>query len=490
MQALPTPNELKELLPYLNAQERDELDSLIATSDTNHARADLTAFKGEVWGRYQHAPHLNILDEALMDCTHHVETGEGIEHLIVEMPPRHGKTQTISRLYPAWHLGRNPDHRVILTSYGDSLSRKNSRYARAFIRASRYRALFPDTQLASDSQAADAWDVQGHEGGMDAMGIGGGVSGKGGHLIIVDDPVKNREQAESLVYRDKIYDSFTDDFYTRREPGAAVVIVMTRWHDDDLVGRLLKEFPDRYTVLRLPAMAEDDDLLGRSEGQALWPERFPEEALEDIRVQLGSYSWAALYQQRPTLREGGMFKWVWFSQIVEAPPSKAQYVRYWDKAATADSGAYTAGVLMAEFESTFFVVDVVRGQWSALERESVIKQTAQQDKGKYGRVVIWQEQEPGSGGKESAEATARNLKGYIIRTERVTGPKEVRAEPFAAQCEAGNVKLVNGAWNRQYTEEHAAFPNSVYKDQVDASSGAFNKLAVPRREPKQEPFMR
>jgi predicted phage terminase large subunit-like protein len=190
-------------------------------------------------------------------------------------------------------------------------------------------------------------------------------------------------------------------------------------------------------------------------------------------------SYYALFQQRPLPAEGGMFKSHWFESVREFPRKDAQYCRYWDKAGTADDGAYTVGVLMAKSkDNVFYVVDVVRGQWSALQREQVIKQTAIEDRNLYGNNTVWVEQEPGSGGKESAESTIRNLAGFTIRAERVTGSKEARAEPYAAQAEAGNVKLIQGDWNQVYKSELAAFPFGMYADQVDASSGAFNKLVT------------
>ncbi len=174
---------------------------------------------------------------------------------------------------------------------------------------------------------------------------------------------------------------------------------------------------------------------------------------------------------------GKVFNRGWF-KIVDAVPALGRRVRYWDKAGTSDGGARTAGVLMNKApDGIYYVEDVIKGQWSAGERESVIKQTAQIDAQKYGNTVeIWVEQEPGSGGKESAESTIQNLVGFVIRSERVTGSKETRAQPFAVQCEAGNVKLLNGAWNGEYIEELHSFPEGAFKDQVDASSGAFNKV--------------
>jgi len=174
-----------------------------------------------------------------------------------------------------------------------------------------------------------------------------------------------------------------------------------------------------------------------------------------------------------------MFKRQWFP-IMDAAPALALRVRYWDKAGTAGGGAYSTGVLMAlSDDGLAYVEDVVRGQWSSGERNAMMKQTAQLDAARYHNTVhIWTEQEPGSGGKESAESTIRLLAGYPVHAGTSTGSKEVRAEPFSAQAEAGNVRLVRGAWNQGYLDELAGFPTGAYKDQVDASAGAYNKLAL------------
>jgi len=179
------------------------------------------------------------------------------------------------------------------------------------------------------------------------------------------------------------------------------------------------------------------------------------------------------------LPEGDRFKREWFDAPLQARPSfLTQWVRYWDKAGTQDGGDYTAGVLMGRGGGLFYVLDVVRGQWSPAQRNAVIRQTTQQDAAVCPRYVVWQEQEGGSGGKESALATITDLAGYDVHAETVTGSKVVRANPFAAQAEVGNVKLIAGAWNAAYLDELCAFPDGPHDDQVDASSGAFAKLAT------------
>lgn len=396
-----------------------------------------------------------------------VTSGE-IDRLILTVPPRHGKSEMVTVRYPAWLLENEPERRVIVGAYNQTLANKFSRKTRNIAR--------PRVTLNTERTAVDDWETEAG-GGLRAVGVGAGVTGMGGDLIVIDDPVKNRQEANSQTYRDRVWDWYTDDLYTRLEPGGAIILIMTRWHEDDLAGRLLADTEgDRWTVVNLPALAEDNDPLGREPGQALCPERYDEEALARIQRVMGN-SWYALYQQRPTAPEGEFFQRSWF-EIVGAAPADCRWVRFWDKAGSRD-GDFTAGVLMGRSQDgIFYVTDLVRGQWLAMDREKIIRQTAELDQQRYGHVAIWHEQEPGSGGKDSAAATTRNLAGFAVHSERSSGDKVIRAEPFAAQAGAGNVKLVRGAWNTGYLSELTSFPHGSNDDQVDGSSGAFNKLAI------------
>jgi predicted phage terminase large subunit-like protein len=420
-------------------------------------------------------------NEALDDVLQRVVDGE-IKRLMVFEPPRHGKTEQVSRLLPGKWLERYPDTWVGLTSYGATLAQSLSRSAREYYRAA-------GGALAKDRQSVSEWET-GKRGGLWAAGVGGGITGKGFHLGIIDDPVKDRAEADSVTYRDALREWYTSTFYTRREPDAAIVIVLTRWHHVDLAGWLLdregSEDPERWHIVDLPARAEAErpeypdtctvEPDWREPGEPLCPERYDDASLRHTEANAGPRDWASLYQQRPRPREGGFFKYAWFGEDRYARPSGGEWVRYWDTAGTDGGGDYTVGVLMGRApDGLFYVADVVRGQWSPGRRDEVIRQTAEKD---GHDVRIWLEQEAGVSGKERSQATVRKLAGYTVRTEPVTGSKEDRADPFAAQSEVGNVRLCRGTWNREYIEELVSFPNGDHDDQVDGSSGAFNKLAV------------
>lgn len=416
-----------------------------------------------------------------------------IDRLMVFAPPQHGKSELTSVRFPAFWMAHRPDDPVILTSYGASLAQGFSRQARDLVEGTQYRELFPSIRTQSGSRAVDEWNLEGHpRGGLIAAGVGGPITGHGAMLGIIDDPFENWAAAYSQTVRDHVWEWWRGTFRTRIWEGGAVVLICTRWHEDDLAGRLLQTQAERWTVLRLPARAEtqeerDDanqllglpvglpDPLGREPGEPLTPQRFSSEALAEIERDVGPTAWYAEYQGTPRAAEGNLFKRAWFPIVDVAPAQFERVVRYWDKAGTEGQGDYSAGVLMGRKDGVYYVLDVVRGQWSSKERNDIMRQTATLD---GPGVTVWVEQEPGSGGKESAELTVQHLAGFDVHTEPVSGSKETRARPFAAQAEAGNVRLLRGPWNGAYIEELVGFPSAAHDDQVDASSGAFNKIAL------------
>jgi predicted phage terminase large subunit-like protein len=316
----------------------------------------------------------------------------------------------------------------------------------------------------------------GHRGSFRNSTVEGQITGQGLDIGIVDDPIKGRAEANNKALRDKTWGWFTDDFFTRFSDSAGLLMIITRWHLDDPVGRFTERFREAK-VLRYPAIAEKDET-HRRKGEALFPQHKSLPFLMERRAAMTQASWESVYQQNPIPVGGGMFP---IEQLKIVPAINRdeikRSVRYWDKAGTADGGAFTVGVLMHSMQDGRFVVgDVRRGQWSALDREKVIKCTAEIDSQTFPRHFIWVEQVPGSSGRESAEATIRMLAGFKVRADRVTDNKQDRAQPYAAQVQAGNVLVLAGEWNRAFLDEPETFPAGKFKDQVDAASGAFNKV--------------
>jgi predicted phage terminase large subunit-like protein len=458
------------------------------------ARASLLAFTRYTFPAYLADPAHELLAEVL-DAV----VAGSVARLMIFAPPQHGKSELASVRLPAYWLGRRPEDPVILTSYAASLADSKSRQARQIVEGLDFAELFAGVTTRRDSRAVDHWELDGRRGGMLAAGVGGAITGHGGLLGIIDDPLENWEQAQSQTIREKCWEWYRTTFRTRIWEHGAIILIMTRWHEDDLAGRLLREQRGEWSVLRLPAVAESQperdanntrlglpiaqpDPLQRLPGDPLCPRRFSRDALDQLRRDIGTLAWHGQYQGVPIAPEGNRFKRSWFT-LVEAAPVRAERVRYWDRASTDGAGDYTVGLLMARSQAgLYFVEDVVRGQWSSGMRDDVMRATAKRDAELYdGEVTQVVEQEPGSAGKDSAQSAIRMLAGHAVFAERATGSKEVRAEPFAAQAEANNVRLVRDRdgrrWNAAYLEEITAFPNGSNDDQVDGSSGAFNRLA-------------
>lgn len=387
--------------------------------------------------------------------------------LMISMPPRHMKSTIGAECLPAWWLSRHPQGEVIIASYNQTQARKMSRACRQRFDGDMHRMIFGVTEF--DIDAADEFQLRGKLNGrpsLIAAGVGSGLTGSGGDLIIIDDPVKDMEEADSETMRDKVYEWYTSVASTRLSPGGHIILIMTRWHHDDLAGRILNDDADSWQVLNLPAID--------TEGRALWPERFPVPDLESKRAAMGSRVFEALYQGRPTPLEGGMFKRDWIRY--DSPlPANAVRCRYWDKAATHGDGDWTVGCLMSVQDGRYCIEDIVRLQGSPYEVQNTIRATAERD-GK--EVIIRMEQEPGSSGVDVIDHYSRQvLQGFDFRPDKVTGNKELRAGPMAAAMECGNLWFLRAPWNRELESELLEFPLGEHDDQVDACSGAFRTLA-------------
>lgn len=407
--------------------------------------------------------------------------------LLLFTPPQHGKSWSIID-FISWLQGHYPDSRAIFASFSDRLGVRANLSLQRWYMSRRYQLVFPELNIAGQSAKADQpstylrntniLEYVGYDGSFRNTTVNGPINGEGLDLGVVDDPIKSRAEANSKLNRDKTWEWLTDDFLGRFSEEAGLIMLVTRWHVDDPAGRMIEKFGKRLRVLTYPAIAVKDEEHRRA-GEPLFPELKSKEFLLLRKSVMSQSGWESEYQQSPIVVGGGMFLTEKF-KVVPVRPSPREIrkcVRYWDKAGTEGGGAFTAGVRMDELRDGRLVVsDVRRGQWSTFDRETRIRQTAEVDNSGGYRCETWVEQEPGSGGKESAERTVLNLRGFMAYADRVTGAKETRAEPYSAQQQAGNVSLVAAPWNQAFIDEHETAPNGKYKDQWDAAAGAFMKV--------------
>lgn len=404
-----------------------------------------------------------------------VTSGE-IDRLQIAMPPRHTKSETVTVHYAAYRLEQNPSLRIVIGAYNQKLANRFSRKIR--------RLLKGRVEFSTDLNAVEEWETAAG-GGVRAVGVGGGITGYGADLIIVDDPVKSRKQAESETYRDNTHEWFNDDLYTRLEPGGQIILIQTRWHADDLAGRLQNEMEDedgeQWEIVSLAALAEPNDQLGREVDEALCPERYPKEKLLRIKKKLGAYSFAALYQQRPIPIEGGLFKFDWFKpeNIKPTAPTNLRWVRGYDLAISQRTSAdFTASFRCAfDKEGNLWITD---GFCKRIEYP-------EQKKYVIGRMQTEKRTEHGIEKALHGLALVQDLRrvqsirGVAFRAVNVDADKYTRALPWANLAEEGKIFFVRGrgSWIRELIEEAIVFTGKgdTHDDRIDAISVAVQLLS-------------
>lgn len=435
--------------------------------------------------KYLHNWHMDAMGEHLQAAT----AGQ-ITRLLINVPPGTSKSSVVSVFWPAWMWGPagKPQFRFIGAAHEKTLATRDSRRTRLLVESKWYQDRWP-TEITSDQNEKTFFENT-KRGFRQASAVAS-MTGKRGHVVVWDDPI-NPLQAGSPVARAKAIEVFTETLPSRmvNPITSVIVIVMQRLHVDDVSGYILANELG-YEHLCLPMEYEPSRQCRTSigfkdprtkEGELLFEMRFPRAVVERDKKVMGSYATAGQFQQRPAPRGGGMFKRADF-EIISALPVGCRWVRGWDLAASTDqASAFTAGVLMGVTPSGEFVIaDVVRGQFSPSQVETTIRNTASQDASAYAGVRGSIPQDPGAGGKAWARAIVKAAAGFPYRASTESGDKVTRAEPFAAQVEINNVKLLNGAWNKAFLDEIEVFPNATIKDQVDAASRAFMELnsAVP-----------
>jgi predicted phage terminase large subunit-like protein len=398
----------------------------------------------------------------------------GCDRLMVQMPPGSAKSTYGSVLFPAYFFGQYPASQIIATAHTASLANYFGRHVRnAVIEHGGLLGI----KIAKESRAAGQFSLQ--DGGeYFAAGVRGPITGRRADLIIVDDPVKSWAEAESQRYRDALYDWYRAELSARLKPGGRIVLIMTRWHEDDLAGRLMQT-DDAWARLKLPALAEAVDELGRREGEALWPEWQDEAAIARRRKDVGEQAFAAMYQQNPRPAEHALFN-VKTIKILTEMPAAIRSIRAWDLAASLPTPGrnpdYTVGLKLVKTpDEQLVVLDIIRMQASPAQVQAKILATAKAD---GPSTIIALPRDPGQAGFAQIAMLTDFLVGFTVKASPETGAKVTRAMPAATLVDAGNVSLLAAPWNENFLSELSAFPDSVKDDQVDALSRAVNTLAT------------
>ena len=428
------------------------------------AHEDLACYAIAQFPQFERPHHIELILRKLEA----VECGKN-KRLMIFMPPRHGKSFIANSIFPAWYLGRHPQHQVISATYGQELSDDYGRSVRNFIADPLHRAIFPNSILSEDSTAAHRFNTTGG-GAYSAVGRGGSITGRGAHLLIIDDPIKDREEANSETVRRAMHEWYRSVAYTRLMPGGAIIIVETRWHQDDLGGWLLREHADEnWDVLSLPAIAEQDEGF-RKEGEALWPERFPRDELKRIRAATGGAVWVSLYQQRPAAAEGAIFQRAWW-RFYRQLPEFSQIVQSWDTAfKTGPDNCFSVCTTWGRAENGYYLLYMWRGRVAFPELKRVL--ISQAEEWKPNAVLVEDRASGQSLLQELKSATA-----YPVLPIKVDSDKVSRAQAVTAMVEAGNVYLPEDApWLSDYLDELACFPTGVHDDAVDSTTQALNYL--------------
>lgn len=410
--------------------------------------------------------------------------------MVCNISPGTSKSTVFSIMLTPWAWSRMPSCRVINISYNSDLSLDFSRKSRDIIKSEKYQDCFKGITIRDD-QDTKARFVNTKGGDRSASGLTGGIMGFHGHVIVVDDPLDPMQAMSDADIKATNY-FMTETIPTRKvdKEVAVTLLVMQRLAEADPSGeRIARKDEDPVDHICLPAEIYPDsqhnvnppDLIEYYVDGLMDPKRLSRKSLREVEKTLGPLGFAGQFLQNPVPRGGGMFHTDKFKDERNPPKNLVDVVRYWDKAATQSAGCYTVGIKMGkDADGYYWVLDVVRGQWDSHRREKKILETARLDG--LG-VPIGLEQEPGSGGKDSAGDTVRRLAGFNVKIHKVgksDGDKELRADGFSTQVNAGNVYLIKADWNAAYINELMHFPMSKYKDQVDASSGAFFFLAQPK----------
>lgn len=463
------------------------------SSNITKSPADFASFVSR--GKWQNAKHLKLINQLLIKMD-----SRKINRLLINMPPRHGKSEFISIYYPAWHLLKYPDKNIILTTYSNNFAQS---FGRKVLELITQNSTIFKTKLKSKAKSSSNFEFENHKGGMLCIGAGSSLTGRGAHLLIIDDPVKNNTEAKSRNKRNSIWDWFVSTVLTRLEPDANAILLMTRWHSDDLSGKILERLPSKkysnehnqklhlneWVHLSLPAFALPKDPIGRCDGEPLWKNRYDVAALNNIRQNLGAYWFNALYQQNPVQHENAMFKrehFKYFSEdneyyYLNLDNGTNKHIRKSDclvnatmdlAISTKENSDFTVAIVFAQtLDHEILILEVIRTKITAPEQIKLIKNLSS----RWALCVI---------GIESVQYQAAFIQllqrdGFNVKPLKPNKDKVFRAQGMAIRLCNGSVYFRTKAdWLTEFEQELLFFPESTHDDQVDAFAYIDN-LIIP-----------
>lgn len=404
------------------------------------------------------------------------------QYIGLSIPPRHGKSMTITETLPSFYLGQFPNDRIIEGSYNTTFASKFGKKNLQKMR--RYGEELFGLQVSPTTKSSSDWDIDGTRGGMISRGILAGVTGEGADLMIIDDPIKNREEADSQVYRDKMWSEWIDSFSTRLHPGAICIFIMTRWHEDDLIGRLQNpEYgqPIPMNMINLPLEAEEGDLLGRDPGEPLWPERYSYNFIESRKKYPSSFN--ALYQGRPTSQQGNMIQRAWW-KYYETDPEYMQFdetIQSWDCTfKDSDGSDFVVGQVWGRKGADKYLLDQIRERMDINQTMDAIRNMT--NKWPKARLKLIEDK---ANGPAIIQMLNKKIGGLVPINPKDS--KMARVSTIVPDIEAGNAYLpANKPWVQDFVEECASFPKGANDDMVDAMSQALNRWALKTVHSKNE----
>lgn len=452
------------------------------------SKRNLIDFVSYTMPNFQQGWFNKIIAQELQQFYHDVMAGKQ-PRLLIQAPPRSGKSELFSRRFPAWAFGKNPNLQMIAASYSADLSSRMNRDVQRIIDSQEYSDIFPDTSFSTNTSGvansnknirnSEIFEIAGHSGAYRSAGVGGGITGMGADIAIIDDPVKDAKEANSQTVRDSVWDWYTSTFYTRLSPKSGILLGMTRWHEDDLAGRLLEEAKkggDQWRVVSFPAIAEQDEEY-RNEGEALHPERYNIEHLSKIKKAVGTQTWNALYQQRPSSKGGDIIKGAWFKRYSVLPRMKRIIITADTAQKTKQHNDYSVIIVAGlGVDGGLYIVDLIRGKWEAPELEQKLSDVWNKYRSMSVHKVYIEDKSSGTSLIQNIQRKQRiPVEGVQVDTDKYT-----RVLGVQGYIESGYIYLPNDAeWIEDFIKECEALTatdSHKHDDQVDAMVMAITEL--------------